>query len=179
MLNSSPSSIASDSDAEQELQDAASLLANDGASMPLLLPPPRRASPRLSNILESLECPFHEGILSVHDAASMPVGTLGELTETVRDVSLEVLMLAPHPPGAGSILPPLLPSFPLLQWHLLLWQLLLLRLCLRLFRLSLCLRGLLARRLHLRRLPRFAARMLRTCLVRRLQLQPRWTCCWL
>ena len=96
------------------------MLANDGASIPLLLPPPRRASPRLSNILESLECPFHEGILSVHDAASMPVGTLGELTETVRDVSLEV-MLAPHPPGAGSILPPHATLIsPAALWHLLL-----------------------------------------------------------
>ena len=151
------------------------MLANDGASIPLLLPPPRRASPRLSNILESLECPFHEGILSVHDAASMPVGTLGELTETVRDVSLEVLMLAPHPPGAGSILPPpatlfspaavastalaatapaslpeIMQAPPLLEG------------------------GLFVRRLRLRRVPPFAARMLRTCWVRRLQSQPRW-----
>ena len=80
------------------------MLANDDASLPLLLPPPRRASPRLANILASFECPFHEGITSVHDAAAMPEDTLGELTEAVRGVSLEILMLVSSTPAQGGIL---------------------------------------------------------------------------
>ena len=55
MLHSSPSSIASASDAELLLEADESLLADDGASIPLLLPPPHRASPRLANILLSFE----------------------------------------------------------------------------------------------------------------------------
>ena len=102
MLHSSPSSIASASDDGLFLDADESMLANGGASIPLLLPPPHRASPRLANIMSSFECPHHEGIISVHDAAAMPEDTLGELTEAVRGVSLEILMLASSTPASST-----------------------------------------------------------------------------